>query len=310
MPELVVPTVAGRGQDRGRHQRALDRARRRDRGIGAPVWRAGSHLPFIDPAADMRLVLDDDGAPVGYADVSGPEDGTPKAWVDLRALAGRPRCGRARSSRWAQERGAERAGAGGEIQFFADERDGDARGAPRQRRLRDRALVLRDGALARRRARARPRGPTASSRGRSTSATRRPFTPPPTRPSATTGATSQRPSKAGARRTSAEAEDDFALARSPGTATRSQGSASTGRARGEDETDRLGRCARRAAPVAPARPREALCSASRFGVFASAGKRARRPRRRRGEHDGRRRALRAGRACTSCAARDTWERTA
>lgn len=125
MPELVVPTAA----DAGRIAAVIN-----DRAIalggvteesaeGVARWFT---FPFIDPAADMRLVRADDGSPVGYADVSGPEDGTPKAWIDLRALP-ENRAAVELLFRWAQERGEERAGVGGKIQFFVDERDGEVR---------------------------------------------------------------------------------------------------------------------------------------------------------------------------------------
>jgi ribosomal protein S18 acetylase RimI-like enzyme len=82
-------------------------------------------LPVLDPALDMRLAVDAGGV-AAYADVSGPEDDTPEAWVDLRAHAGRPEALELLFA-WAQERAAERAGPGGRIRFFADERDHDFR---------------------------------------------------------------------------------------------------------------------------------------------------------------------------------------
>jgi mycothiol synthase len=74
-------------------------------------------LSDLDPDADMRLAVGADGGAEGYVDVSGPEDGTPKAWVDLRALADCPEA-LGRLFAWAQGRAAERVGVGGKIQFF------------------------------------------------------------------------------------------------------------------------------------------------------------------------------------------------
>jgi len=125
LPELVVPTA----DDAGRIARVInDRAvalggATEESAAGVARWFT---FPFIDPAADMRLVLDDDGSPVGYADVSGPEDETPRAWIDLRAVTGN-RAAVELLFAWAQSRGAERAGPGGEIQFFVDERDAEVR---------------------------------------------------------------------------------------------------------------------------------------------------------------------------------------
>jgi mycothiol synthase len=123
VPDLVVPTVADAGKIAAvinTRAIALGGATE-ESAAGVARWFT---LPVIDPAADMRLVLDDAGAPAGYADVSGPEDGTPKAWIDLRALNGNPAALELLFG-WAQERGAERVGPGGKIQFFADERDNE-----------------------------------------------------------------------------------------------------------------------------------------------------------------------------------------
>ena len=120
MPELVVPTV----EDAGRiaaviNERAIALGGATEESAeGVARWFA---MPFIDPAQDMRLVVDDAGSAVGYADVSGPEDGTPKAWIDLRALNGNGAALELLFA-WAQDRGAERVGSGGTLQFFADER--------------------------------------------------------------------------------------------------------------------------------------------------------------------------------------------
>jgi ribosomal protein S18 acetylase RimI-like enzyme len=120
MPELVVPTVEDAGRIAGViNARAIALGGvTEESAAGVARWFA---LPLIDPAADMRLVLDDAGSPVGYADVSGPEDGTPKVWIDLRALSGNAAALELLFA-WAQQRGAERVGSGGTLQFFADER--------------------------------------------------------------------------------------------------------------------------------------------------------------------------------------------
>ena len=83
-------------------------------------------VPVLDPQADMRLAVDSSGVAVGYADVSGPEDGTREAWVDLRAARGAPDA-LERLVAWAQGRGAERVGEGGRIEFFVDRRDEELR---------------------------------------------------------------------------------------------------------------------------------------------------------------------------------------
>lgn len=79
-------------------------------------------LPHVDPDADMRLAVSGSGETEGYADVAGPEDGTPQAWVDLRCLPG---CAEARRLlfEWAQARGAERVGPEGVIRFPVDAED-------------------------------------------------------------------------------------------------------------------------------------------------------------------------------------------
>lgn len=121
VPDLVAPTVA----DAARIAAVINAraialgGATEESAAGVARWFT---LPVIDPAADMRLVLDDAGAPAGYADVSGPEDGTSKAWIDLRALSGNPGALDLLFG-WAEERGAERVGPGGTIQFFARECD-------------------------------------------------------------------------------------------------------------------------------------------------------------------------------------------
>ena len=121
MPDLVIPTVADAASIA-----AVINARAIALGGATEESAAGVarwfSLPFIDPATDMRLVLDDAGVPAGYADVSGPEDGTPKAWIDLRALKGNPAVLEVLFG-WAQARGAERVGSGGALQFFVHSRD-------------------------------------------------------------------------------------------------------------------------------------------------------------------------------------------
>jgi ribosomal protein S18 acetylase RimI-like enzyme len=79
-------------------------------------------LPHVDPDADMRLAVSDSGEAEGYADVAGPEDGTPRAWVDLRCLPGRADALRLLFG-FAQTRGAERVGPGGLIRFPVDAED-------------------------------------------------------------------------------------------------------------------------------------------------------------------------------------------
>jgi mycothiol synthase len=124
VPELVVPTV----EDAGRIAQLINERAVAlggawvESAAGVARWFA---LPVLDPARDMRLAVDADGT-AGYADVSGPEDDTPEAWVDLRALSGRPEAMKLLFA-WAQERAAEKAGPGGRLRFFADERDSDFR---------------------------------------------------------------------------------------------------------------------------------------------------------------------------------------
>lgn len=125
MPELVVPTVA----DAARIAAVInERSRELDGATEESADRVARWFTDATLVAetDMRLAVGDSGAVEGYADVSGPEDGTPKAWVDLRVPSGRPEALELLFA-WAQARGAERAGAGGKIQFFADERDAPLR---------------------------------------------------------------------------------------------------------------------------------------------------------------------------------------
>lgn len=126
MPELVVPTVADAGRIAAViNARALALGGESEESAeGVARWFA---MPSLDPEADMRLAVNAAGAAEGYGDVSGPEDGTPKAWIDLRVLPGRPEA-LGLLFAWAQSRGAERVGTGGTIQVFADERDGSLRG--------------------------------------------------------------------------------------------------------------------------------------------------------------------------------------
>jgi mycothiol synthase len=118
--ELVVPTVADAGRIAAViNARAVLLGRASEESAaGVTRW---FDLPTVDATSDMRLALDGD-IPVGYADVAGPEDGSPKAWVDLRALIDRGDAMRLLFE-WAQTRGAERAGVGGHVHFFVDERD-------------------------------------------------------------------------------------------------------------------------------------------------------------------------------------------
>lgn len=121
MPDLGVPTVA----DAGRIAAVINArslalgGETEESAAGVERWFA---LPTLDPAADMRLVVSAKGVAEGYADVAGPEDGTPKAWVDLRSLPGCPEA-LGLLFDWAQARGVQRVGPGGTIQFFVDERD-------------------------------------------------------------------------------------------------------------------------------------------------------------------------------------------
>ncbi len=125
MPELVVPTVADAGRIAAvinARSLALDRVTE-ESADGVARWFAD---PILDPAADMRLALGDRGEALGYADVSGPGDGSPKAWVDLRVL---PHATEALDVLlgWAERRAEERAGKGGVIQFFVNEHDREVR---------------------------------------------------------------------------------------------------------------------------------------------------------------------------------------
>ena len=87
MVELVVPTVADAGRIAelvNARSRALEGANEESTESVAR-WFA---IPDLAPAADMRLAVAQGGTVLGYADVSAPEDGTPRAAVYLR---GRPR---------------------------------------------------------------------------------------------------------------------------------------------------------------------------------------------------------------------------
>lgn len=121
MPELLVPTAA----DADRIAEAINARSLALHGVteesveGVAGW---FRLPSLDPAADMRLAVGERGRGEGYADVSGPEDGSPRAWVDLRV---RPGCSASLELLfgWAEARAADRVGTGGAIQFFVDEAD-------------------------------------------------------------------------------------------------------------------------------------------------------------------------------------------
>jgi mycothiol synthase len=123
-PELVVPTAA----DAARIAAVINARSSALHGVteesaeGVARWFA---LPTLDPAADMRLAVGAEEAE-GYADVGVPDGGGPKAWVDLRVLPGRGDALRLLFA-WTEARGAERAGPGGVIQYFAAEPDGDLR---------------------------------------------------------------------------------------------------------------------------------------------------------------------------------------
>lgn len=121
MTELVIPAPA----DAARIAAVINARSLALHGVseetaeGVAQW---FELPFLDAAADMRLAIGPDRVVEGYADVSRPETGRPKAMVDLRV---RPGASEALTLLvdWAQVRAADRAGVGGSIQFFADRAD-------------------------------------------------------------------------------------------------------------------------------------------------------------------------------------------
>jgi len=119
--ELVVPTVA----DASRIASVINArslalgGETEESAEGVARWFA---MPSLDPEVDMRLALSATGVMEGYGDVSGPEDDTPRAWIDLRVLPETPEALDLLLA-WAQERGVERVGAGGKLQFSVDERD-------------------------------------------------------------------------------------------------------------------------------------------------------------------------------------------
>lgn len=125
LPELVAPTVADAvaiAQAINDHAHALH-GTTSESAEGVAKWFA---LPFIDPAADMRLARAGDDVQ-GYADVSGPEGGgAGKAAIDLRVAPGREDA-RLLLLEWAEARAAERAGAGGVIHASVDQGDGSLR---------------------------------------------------------------------------------------------------------------------------------------------------------------------------------------
>ena len=88
-------------------------------------------LPRLDPDADMRLAIGEDGTAEGYADVSGPEDGAAKAWIDLRVLPGSAERSE-RALRVGAGASAQTASGRGDPQFFVAERD---EGSQRARRV-------------------------------------------------------------------------------------------------------------------------------------------------------------------------------
>ena len=120
MPELIVPGV----NDAARIAAVINARSQALHGVteesaeGVARWFA---LPTLDPASDMRLAVDADGEPLGYADVGGPDGGGPKAYVDLRTGPGANALQLLFA--WAEARAAERAGAGGVVQFFVDQKD-------------------------------------------------------------------------------------------------------------------------------------------------------------------------------------------
>ena len=119
MPELVVPTAA----DAGRIAAVINErplalgGETEESAAGVARWFA---MPSLDPEADMRLAVTAAGGVEGYVDVAGPEDGTPTAWIDLRALPGSVEA-LGLLFVWAQERAAERVGPGGKLHVAHDE---------------------------------------------------------------------------------------------------------------------------------------------------------------------------------------------
>lgn len=120
VPELVVPTVA----DADRIAAVINARSQALHGISEETTQGVAQWfdhPFLDPDGDMRLAVGADGAD-GYADVGVPEDGPPKAMVDVRVRPGAEETLRSLVA-WASQRDAERVGAAGRIQFLADEDD-------------------------------------------------------------------------------------------------------------------------------------------------------------------------------------------
>lgn len=121
MVELLIPSVS----DAARIAAVLNARSRALSGVteenteGVAGWFS---IPDLDPASDMRLAVGRDGSPLGYADVSGPEDDPTKAWVDLRVPPANDEA-LAPLFEWAQARAQARVGAGGSIRVFADEQD-------------------------------------------------------------------------------------------------------------------------------------------------------------------------------------------
>jgi mycothiol synthase len=119
--ELVAPTVADAGRIAelvNARSQALEGANEESTESVAR-WFA---IPDLAPAADMRLAVARGGTVLGYADVSAPEDGTPRAAVDLRVRASAPEA-LALLFAWTEQRAAERAGPGGVIHYFVDEQE-------------------------------------------------------------------------------------------------------------------------------------------------------------------------------------------
>jgi mycothiol synthase len=120
VPELAVPTVADAAAIAAAiNARSLALHGTTDESADqVATWFA---LPFLDPGADMRIAVGADGVE-GYVDVSGPEDGSPKAWLDLRVAPGRVET-LSLLYAWAWQRAEERVGTGGVVQVSVDAED-------------------------------------------------------------------------------------------------------------------------------------------------------------------------------------------
>ena len=276
MPELVVPTVEDAARIAAADQRARGRSRWRLGGVRRGRGSAGSSCRSSIPPRTC---------------------GSRSTTTESVGLRGRQRpggrharrrgstCGRspAAARRWSSSSRGRRSarpsgsGRGGRIQFFADERDDDCSGelleaarihasSARRTRWSDRSRASSTQPVVARRA---------SPSGRSMSVTREAVYAAHDEAfadhwgyvaDAFEAWSCPEPRRGRGR--------DSAVAHRLGRQTTSRASASTGRAHGEDEIDRLDRraraCGGRGAAAASAR----RSSASRFGCSPSAGKRA------------------------------------